>query len=134
MSVFDELNKRFEVEHNQNLPAPIPIEPTVQEDDYEHARDTLRDLIDNGKDAIEGASNLAKNSDAPRAYEVLAQLIKTVSDVSKDLVQVQKAKEESNKPKVQNQTNNVFVGSTHDLMKMLKDAKKQESQIEEVKE
>lgn len=132
MSVFDELNKRFEIEQKTNLPAPISLDPHVQEDDYEHARDTLRDLIDNGKDAIEGASNLAKNSDAPRAYEVLAQLIKTVSDVSKDLVQVQKAKEESNKPKVQNQTNNVFVGSTHELMKMLKDAQK--NPPEEVKE
>lgn len=120
---FSELNSRFDIE-----PAVVKevavIESNPVEDDIEHARNTLRDLIDKGNEAIDGIGNLAKNSDAPRAYEVMGQLIKTVSDVTKDLVAVQKAKAEIERPKIASQTNNVFVGSTHELMKMLKNAQK----------
>lgn len=120
---FSELNSRFDIE-----PAVVKevavIESEPVEDDIEHARNTLRDLIDKGNEAIDGIGNLAKNSDAPRAYEVMGQLIKTVSDVTKDLVAVQKAKAEIERPKIASQTNNVFVGSTHELMKMLKNAQK----------
>lgn len=120
---FSELNSRFDIE-----PAIVKdlavIESEPVEDDIEHARNTLRDLIDKGNEAIDGIGNLARNSDAPRAYEVMGQLIKTVSDVTKDLVAVQKAKAEIERPKIASQTNNVFVGSTHELMKMLKDAQK----------
>lgn len=120
---FSELNSRFDIE-----PAIVKelavIESEPVEDDIEHARNTLRDLIDKGNEAIDGIGNLARNSDAPRAYEVMGQLIKTVSDVTKDLVAVQKAKAEIERPKIASQTNNVFVGSTHELMKMLKNAQK----------
>lgn len=120
---FSELNSRFDIEP-AIVKEVVTIESEPVEDDIEHARNTLRDLIDKGNEAIDGIGNLARNSDAPRAYEVMGQLIKTVSDVTKDLVAVQKVKAEIDRPKIASQTNNVFVGSTHELMKMLKNAQK----------
>lgn len=121
--MFEELDKKFDV---------TPITPEVQAvvktettDDTEKARETLHTLIAKGNDAIDGILNIAKNSDHPRAYEVAGQLIKTVSDVAKDLVDVQKKKQDlERKTQAHNigTQNNVFVGSTHELMKMLKNA------------
>ena len=82
----------------------------------------MRNLIDKGNEAIDGLLHIAKNSDHPRAYEVAGQLIKTVSDTAKDLLEVQKRKKElekTDKPKIQTQ-NNLFVGSTHELLKAMK--------------
>ncbi len=73
---------------------------------------------------VDGILHIAKNSDHPRAYEVAGQLIKTVSDAAKDLLEVQKRKkdiEKEDKPKIQTQ-NNLFVGSTHELLKAMKAA------------
>jgi hypothetical protein len=119
--MFEELDKKFDV---------TPIIPEVHSvvkfevtDDTEKARETLHTLITKGNDAIDGILNIAKNSDHPRAYEVAGQLIKTVSDVAKDLVDIQKTKQELERKTQAQQIgtqNNVFVGSTHELMKMLK--------------
>jgi hypothetical protein len=79
-------------------------------------------LISKGNEAVDGILHIAKNSDHPRAYEVVGQLIKTVSDVAKDLLEVQKRKKELEKidaPKIQTQ-NNLFVGSTSELLKAMK--------------
>ena len=107
------------------------FEKTPVDDDADHARETLRTLIDKGNEAIDGILHIAKNSDHPRAYEVAGQLIKTVSDTAKDLLEVQKRKkdlEKEDKPKIQTQ-NNLFVGSTHELLKAMKQAQQPE-QIE----
>ena len=119
--MFEELDKKFDV---------TPITPEVHSvvkfevtDDTEKARETLHTLITKGNDAIDGILNIAKNSDHPRAYEVAGQLIKTVSDVAKDLVDIQKTKQELERKTQAQQIgtqNNVFVGSTHELMKMLR--------------
>jgi hypothetical protein len=119
---FDNLNDKFNVtktEEEVTAIVPIPLE-----DDAAHARETLRNLIDKGNEAIDGILHIAKNSDHPRAYEVAGQLIKTVSDTAKDLLEVQKRKkdlEKEDKPKIQTQ-NNLFVGSTHELLKAMKQA------------
>lgn len=119
---FDNLNDKFNVmktEEETTAIAPVPLD-----DDAAHARETLRNLIDKGNEAIDGILHIAKNSDHPRAYEVAGQLIKTVSDTAKDLLEVQKRKkdlEKEDKPKIQTQ-NNLFVGSTHDLLKAMKQA------------
>lgn len=100
------------------FPAAIPS----IEDDAQHARETLHNLISKGNEAVDGILHIAKNSDHPRAYEVVGQLIKTVSDVAKDLLEVQKRKKELEKidaPKIQTQ-NNLFVGSTSELLKAMK--------------
>lgn len=121
--MFDNLDDKFNVVHT----TPEHLEKftaTPSEDDAAHARETLRTLIDKGNEAIDGILNIAKNSDHPRAYEVAGQLIKTVSDTAKDLLEVQKRKKDldkDDKPKIQTQ-NNLFVGSTHDLLKVMKQA------------
>lgn len=120
---FDNLDEKFEVVSTSVEDKEKKISPAV-EDDAQHARETLRNLIDKGNEAIDGILHIAKNSDHPRAYEVAGQLIKTVSDTAKDLLEVQKRKKElekEDKPKIQTQ-NNLFVGSTHELLKAMKKA------------
>ena len=94
--------------------------------DYEYARGNLYSLIDKGQEAVNGALDLAMSSDHPRAYEVAGQLIKHVGDVADKLMALQKdkknVKEESKQTTVTN--NSLFVGSTADLQKMLKQASK----------
>jgi hypothetical protein len=86
----------------------------------------MRGLLQKGETAIEEILTLAKSSEHPRTYEVTGQLIKTLSDVSKDLIGLQKQIKDINKdtaaalPQIGNQTNNVFLGSTHELMQMIK--------------
>lgn len=119
--MFDKLDEKFDVvsTKGQEIIVPEPIEET---NDAEKARQTLHGLIDKGSEAIDGILHIAKNSDQPRAYEVAGQLIKTISDVAKDLIDVKKKVHDMEKEpgtKINTQ-NNVFVGSTHELMKMLK--------------
>lgn len=92
--------------------------------DYEYTRANLYSLIEKGQQAINGIMELAEESDSPRAYEVAGQLIKSVGDVTDKLIDLQKklkeVEEESTKT-TNNVTNNaVFVGSTSDLSKLLK--------------
>ena len=91
--------------------------------DYEYTRGNLYSLIDKGQEAVDGILELAQESDQPRAYEVAGQLIKHVGDVADKLVDLQKkvADIEAPKKKEVNTTNNtMFVGSTADLAKFLK--------------
>jgi hypothetical protein len=120
---FTNLDEKFGVVSTTNEERNTSILPVV-EDDAQHARETLRNLIDKGNEAIDGILHIAKNSDHPRAYEVAGQLIKTVSDTAKDLLEIQKRKkdlEKEDKPKIQTQ-NNLFVGSTHELLKAMNQA------------
>lgn len=122
MAIFENLNDKFDVENN--IEQEVPKEETEQKNDIETAKDTLHDLIDKGKEAVDGIMNVAKNTDNPRAFEVAGQLIKTLSDVAKDLVDVKKKEMEmttkkEGSAKIGSQTNNVFIGSTHELMKIL---------------
>jgi len=92
--------------------------------DYEYTRANLYSLIEKGQEAINGIMELADESSSPRAYEVAGQLIKSVGDVTDKLIDLQKklkdVEEESVKT-TNNVTNNaVFVGSTSDLSKLLK--------------
>jgi hypothetical protein len=101
------------------------------DEDFEYARENLKDMIEKGNMAIDGILNLAKESESPRTYEVAAQLIKTMAEANKDLLGLRKQKKELQKddtPKQNNTTNNnLFVGSTADLAKMLK-AKREENE------
>lgn len=105
------------------LPATVNSE-VDQEDDYQLARQTLRRLIMKGEGTLDEMIELAKNSEHPRTYEVAGQLMKTMSDMSKDLIGLQKQVKElrSDSPKnIKNTQNNVvFAGSTQDLLKFLK--------------
>ena len=94
------------------------------EDDYKYQRDNFYNLVEKGSAAIDGILELAKESEHPRTYEVAGQLIKNVAEVTEKLGDLQekmrKLKEvPNNAPR--NVTNALFVGSTQELQKMLKD-------------
>ena len=131
----DGLNKAFDIVESIEDVTPEPevkkpqkkVETQDQvQDDYEYARGNLYQLVDKGQEAVNGALDLAMSSDHPRAYEVAGQLIKHVGDVADKLMALQKdkknVKEEGAKKVVTN--NSLFVGSTADLQKMLKNASK----------
>ena len=106
------------------LPNIVEVSGDDIEDDYKYQRDNFYNLVEKGSAAIDGILELAKESEHPRTYEVAGQLIKSVAEVAEKLGDLQekmrKLKEvPSNAPK--NVTNALFVGSTKELQKMLKD-------------
>jgi hypothetical protein len=131
MKQIPELDKIFNID-TQESAAPLPsvIHASTknnldQQEDYELARSTLRNLIYKSESTLDEMIELAKSSEHPRTYEVAGQLIKTVSDVAKDLLTLQKQVKDLNKDSpesAKNITNNnvVFAGSTNELLKILK--------------
>ena len=75
------------------------VENTDQVEDYVLGRKTLRNLIETGTTSLEDMKDLARQSESPRAYEVLSTLMKTISEVTKDLYDLQKKTKELNEPK-----------------------------------
>ena len=95
--------------------------------DYEYSRGNLYSIIEKGQEASNGILEVAQESDMPRAYEVAGQLIKSVSDATDKLMDLQKKLKDVNEEKEKaptNVTNALFVGSTADLQKLLKDQSK----------
>ena len=94
--------------------------------DYQYVRQNLHDTIDKGSTALDALLELAKASEHPRAFEVVGQLTKTLVDANKDLIEVQRKikdlkKETTERENAKNVTNNnLFVGSTADLLKALR--------------
>jgi len=107
-----------------------------RQEDYGLVRDNLKGIITNGKTAIDGILNIASEGESPRAYEVVSQLIKSVSDANKDLLDLHKKmkeldKEEKSKQSAGRITNNaIYVGSTKDLQKFIKEKSKEDSVID----
>ena len=103
-------------------------EPDI-ETDYNYSRAQLYSLVEKGQEAVDGALDVAQQSDSARAYEVAGQLIKHVADTADKLIDLQKKMKEiaEDGPKAQtNVTNNsLFVGSTSELQKMLKKSMKE---------
>ncbi len=98
------------------------------ERDYEYTRGNLYSIIEKGQEAINGILEVAQESDMPRAYEVAGQLIKSVSDATDKLMTLQQklkdVNEEHESKGPTNVTNALFVGSTAELQKLLKDQSK----------
>ena len=91
--------------------------------DYEYTRGNLYSIIEKGQEAIDGILELAQDSEMPRAYEVAGQLIKSVSDATDKLMDLQKKLkdvEEESSRRPTNVTNALFVGSTAELSKLIK--------------
>jgi hypothetical protein len=92
--------------------------------DYEYTRGNLYSIIEKGQEAINGVLELAQESEMPRAYEVVGQLIKNVADATDKLMDLQKKLKDIEETKTQkgptNVTNALFVGSTAELSKLLK--------------
>ena len=102
---------------------PRPNEPQDMDSDYKYSRENFYSLIERGQDAIDGILDIAKESEHPRAYEVVGQLIKNVSEVTEKLADLQeKMKKLKEVPETgpKNVTNALFIGSTKELQKMLK--------------
>ena len=98
--------------------------------DYEYTRGNLYSLIEKGQEAINGILELAQEGQQPRSYEVVGQLIKSVGDVSDKLIDLQQKMKDLNKDDAKSSpttvNNALFVGSTAELQKLLKDGFKQE--------
>lgn len=105
-----------------------------RDNDFEFTRETLYDLINKGRDGVEEMIEVAKQSEHPRAYEVLAKLIKDTADTSGQLMDLHRKEIQIDKLINPNPvalphpgtTNNLFVGSTTDLQRMLKDINQKE--------
>ena len=109
----------------------VPIQSeNVVETDTEYARKNIRSLIDKGNIAVDNLLNVSKESEHPRAYEVVAGLMKTMADLNKDLLELQKRKKDL-QPQSDNASNRgnitvekaVFVGSTAELLKQIRENK-----------
>ena len=135
---FDDLNETFDVagEIVESAKEVRISKPSLDRDkseirkDYEYTRGNLYSIIEKGQEAINGILELAQESEMPRAYEVAGQLIKSVSDATDKLMDLQKKLKdvEEDIPKgPTNVTNALFVGSTADLTKMLKEAQKSQN-------
>ena len=106
-----------------NITPPDRLTKNDIEKDYDYTRGNLYSIIEKGQEAINGILELAQDSEMPRAYEVAGQLIKSVSDATDKLMDLQKKLKdvEEEKQKVPSTVNNsLFVGSTAELAKMLK--------------
>jgi len=97
-------------------------------DDYETSRDTYLDLIEGGKESLELLIQVARESEHPRAFEVLSGMIKNIADVTDKLMDLNKKHKEVTAPDKQEAkqitNNNVFLGSTTDLQRFLQDESK----------
>ncbi len=132
MSTFDGLNKVFGEEpteleqHVEKTKSLRTDTPDIQQD-YETSRAQLHSLVMKGQEAVDGILDVARASDHPRAYEVAGQLIKHVADTTDKLIDLQtkmKELDKEDKKGPTNVTNAMFVGSTADLQKMLKNINK----------
>lgn len=137
MSTFDNLDDVFNiVSTNSNETSELVSELDVILDsdledlkkDYQYSRGQLYNLIQKGQKAIDGILDVASQSDHPRAYEVAFQGIKNVSELAEKLMEVQKKMKdiEEDKPSIKGPStvnNTMFVGSTAELQKFLKQSK-----------
>lgn len=106
---------------------------TDQEDDYNLTRNTLRNLIRKGDLAMEDMASVARESESPRAYEVLSTMMKTVADMTTQLYDIQKKKKELLTDKGKREPTGditvekaVFVGNPSDLLKKLKEERNED--------
>ena len=130
---FDELNNTFNVsgeivstDVDTSIEKVEKLASTVDDvkKDYEYTRGNLYSLIEKGQEAINGILELAQESEMPRAYEVAGQLIKNVADATDKLMDLQKKLKDIEEEKVgkgpTTVNNALFVGSTAELAKLLK--------------
>jgi hypothetical protein len=113
------------IDDEKNL--PIEVSSSVIEDDTNFARTNIKAIIEKSNTALDDILKVAKESEHPRAYEVAANFLKTVSDMNKDLLELQKTKK-SLEPKSESTKNinvdkAVFIGSTAELLKQIRESK-----------
>lgn len=129
-TIDQKLDDILDVESTELVAKPIAVvtkQETVEEDDdYEYARNNLKGLIENGKEVMQNIMYVAKESESPRSYEVVGQLIKTLAETNKDLLELAKKSKELKTKKEDTPSggtqiqNALFVGSTAELQKLIK--------------
>lgn len=133
-TIDEKLNDIFEVVSSTgeiviSEPSNVSVPKIVDiDDDYQYARNNLRGLIENGKEVMQNIIFVAKESESPRSYEVVGQLIKTLADTNKDLLELAKKSKDlksEEKRSVNGDTNinALFVGSTTELQNLLNNKK-----------
>ena len=136
MDDFDKLNKLFNMKPfdvKKEIPKPPPLKKIEEtsdnkkESDFDLTRDTIRDLINTNNDAIKERISIAKSSEKGRDFEVAGQLMKTQSEVAKDLLDIHKQIKdiEDDKTTIKTQNNILFTGSTSDLIKQIEEKRKE---------
>lgn len=125
------LNEVLDIEDSVQSVQQIVQPPEGNDDeqidkDYEYTRTNLYNIIERGTEALEEVLEVAKQSQQPRAFEVVSTLVKTISDANKDLLELKNKQKalKGEKAKAKNVTNALFVGSTADFQKMIEDTKK----------
>ena len=118
------------IEPVKDVVVNTPHEDNDIEADYNLSRRTFRSLIDKGNAAMENLTDLAKESESPRAYEVLATMMRTIADTTKDLYDLQKKTKDLKGARRDEPTvtveKAVFVGSPSDLLKKIKEQKNED--------
>lgn len=104
--------------------------------DYDYSRETYYDLLEKGREGLEDMIHVARESEHPRAYEVLSGMLKNVADINDKLMDLNKKHKDITQPKqevkqVEHQQNNIFLGSTTDLQRLLQ--QQQNEQVIDVK-
>ena len=97
--------------------------------DYEYTRDNLRELIEKGKDSLDLAMRIAEETEHPRAIEVLGQMLRSVTDTNDKLMDLNKKKAAAEEGTKRVTNNNLFVGSTTELQRILSKDKKEEKKM-----
>ena len=112
------------MENKNEMKKFFPPEEKNVDNDYKYSRDTYYELVEKGKQSLELMIEVARESEHPRAFEVLSGMIKNISDVNDRLMDLNKKKKDLDRKeeikKIANTTNNLFVGSTSELQKLLK--------------
>ena len=120
----DKIAKTLDLTPVNNKTEVVKVEPADDqkiENDYQYARENLYNIIERGTDALNGIVDLANQSQHPRSFEVVADLVRTLSGANKDLLDIQKKMKDMDpdKHKPQKVENNLFIGSTKELTDLL---------------
>jgi len=123
----DELEEKNEIVEEPKFEVSNSQIVNDTETDIEYSRDKMKSLINQSCEAIEQMMMLASESEHPRAFEVLSTMLKNTSEMTQDLVKLQKTRkditQEKNGPSSSTTNNSIFVGSTTELQKFLKGKK-----------
>jgi predicted house-cleaning noncanonical NTP pyrophosphatase (MazG superfamily) len=131
MNIDKSLSQVFDIEETtkqeivEYVPSEIVEFDNKVESDYNTSRDNLHELLSKGKEALETALTVAKQSEHPRAFEVVGNLMKQLADINQQLLDVHQQKKKLEEPsKINNKSNvtnnSIFVGSTAELSNMIK--------------
>lgn len=130
----DKLSEVFELVETKSEVATtneVVIPDSAVTDDFEQSRENLYDLLQNGRSALMHALEVAKQSEHPRAFEVVGNLIKQLADINEQILDLHSKKQKLEEPKEgkkgapQTVNNNLYVGTTKDLNKLITDMKQE---------